>query len=225
MNPVRWVKDLRFRIFYSLITKKRAGLVTVGGACPWTICTTRLGADSHVLCAGAGNDISFEKALIASYGCSVVLVDPSPTGVVTVKKENIALENLRFLPVGLAGINGLVCFQEPCDRTEGSFVRGEKPGSVGHKFPCKTLSSLITEFAWNDIDLLKIDIEGSEYDVIRDIVENGLNVKQICVEFHHGANFGHKRKDTVRAILALRKAGYDLIHRTGWDHTFFQRDA
>jgi FkbM family methyltransferase len=219
------VKDLRFKIFYSLITKKRAGLVTVGGACPWTICTDGLGPDSHVLCAGAGNDISFEKALIVSYGCRVVLVDPSPTGTATVEKENIPLKNLRFLPVGLAGIDGLLSFQEPHDPTEGSFVRGERPDSVGQKFPCKTLSTLITGFDWNHIDLLKIDIEGSEYDVIQDIVKNGLNVKQICVEFHHGANFGHKRKDTVLAILALRKAGYDLIHRTNWDHTFVKRGA
>jgi FkbM family methyltransferase len=225
MRLFHWIKDFRFRVFYYLVTKERAGLVTMGGACPWTICTNGLESKSHVLSAGAGNDISFEKALIASYGCHVVLLDPSPTGVATVTKENLPPQNLTFLAVGLAGIDGLVSFQEPHDPAEGSFVRREKPDSVAHKFPCKTLSSLITELAWTHIDLLKIDIEGSEYDVIQDIVENGLKVKQICIEFHHGVTFDHKRRDTVLAILALRKAGYDLIHHTSWDHTFVQRDA
>lgn len=225
MNPVRWLKDVRFRLFYYLVTKRTVGLVTLGDTCQWTICPDGLGTASHVLCAGAGNDISFEKALIASYGCRVVLVDPSPTGVTTVKKENIPPQSLRFLPVGLAAIDGLVSFQEPRDPKEGSFVREGERDSVAHKFPCKTLSTLITELAWNHIDLLKIDIEGSEYAVIQDILKNGLKVRQICVEFHHDAHFGYKRKDIVMAILALRKAGYELIHRACWDHTFVQRNV
>jgi FkbM family methyltransferase len=223
MTLPRWLKDLRSWVFYGLITKRRLDLVTLGDTCQWTICDDGLDADSRVLCAGAGNDISFEKALITSYGCKVVLLDPSPTGTATVQRENLSGENLKFLPIGLAGVDDVIEFEEPRDPKEGSFVGNPKFNSAAHKFRCQTPSALMSELAWRHIDLLKIDIEGFEYQVIQHILQKGLSVKQICVEFHHGDPFPYRREDTIRAILALRKGGYDLVHRSSWDHTFIQR--
>lgn len=221
----RWLRDLRFRIFYNLVTRKRANLITLGTVCPWTICADGLNAESNVLCAGAGHDISFERALITSYGCKVVLLDPSPTGITTVRKESLPAENLRFSPVGLAGRDGLINFQKPRDIREGSFVGGAALASDGCAFPCETPSTVMSKLGWSRIDLLKIDIEGFEYDVIQHILERRLNVRQICVEFHHGGLFSHKRSKTVKTVLALRRAGYDLINRNSWDHTFIRRDT
>ena len=36
----------------------------------------------------------------------------------------------------------------------------------------------------DSIDLLKIDIEGFEYEVLEDCLEDRIPIKQICVEFH-----------------------------------------
>jgi FkbM family methyltransferase len=223
MSVPGWLKYLRFRIFYYLVTKKRANLVTLGDICPWTIDARNLRPESNVLCAGAGKDISFEKALIASFDCKVVLLDPSPTGFATVEKENLSHESLKFLPIGLAGKDGLISFQEPIDATEGSFAAGESANSNSHQFPCQTLSTLMSSLGWSHIDLLKIDIEGLEYEVIQNILQNQIRIRQICVEFHHGNLFRHQRKDTISAVLALRRDGYDLIHRNSWDHTFIRR--
>jgi FkbM family methyltransferase len=218
-----WLKDLRFQIFYYLVTKAHAGLITLGQACPWTVDANSLGRNSHVLSAGAGNDISFEKALIVSCGCKIVLLDPSPTGLATVQKENLPPESLKFMPIGLAGLDGVVDFEQPRDPNEGSFVGGGNSNLSSHQFRCQTPSTLMLELGWSQIDLLKIDIEGLEYEVIQHILKNQVKVRQICVEFHHGGGFRHKRKDTIGAVLALRRAGYDLIHRNSWDHTFIRR--
>jgi FkbM family methyltransferase len=223
MTLPRWLKDLRFGIFYLLATKKRSGLVTLGDACSWTICDKDLDANSHILCAGSGNDISFEKALINSYGCTVMLLDPSPTGIATVQRENLPSETLRFLPLGLAGTDDVVEFEDPRDPKEGSFVGNLKSNSAAHKFRCETPSTVMRQLGWSHVDLLKIDIEGFEYQVIQHILRERLNVKQICVEFHHGEDFAYRRRDTISAILALRNAGYDLVHRNCWDHTFLHR--
>jgi len=65
------------------------------------------------------------------------------------------------------------------------------------------------------INLLKMDIEGSEYDVIDDILTNNLEVGQILVEFHHRfADIGMKK--TLTAVAALRAAGYELFHISPW---------
>jgi len=225
MKLIRWLRDLRFRVFYELFTKSVRGLETFGNTCQWTFSPRDCGPQSTILCAGAGHDISFEKALISNYGCRVVLLDPSPTGIATVERESLPPEKLIFYPMGLADVDGLLEFHEPHDPMEGSFVGGAETGGRVVRFLCKTLSTLIGELGWSHIDLLKIDIEGFEYAVLREILEKKLNVKQICVEFHHGPQFGRSNRETVRLILALRKAGYDLVYRSYWDHTFLLRET
>ena len=224
MNPMHFFKELRFRIFYWLVTRPRPGLMTLGGACQWTFSERSLGPDSKVLCAGAGHDISFEKALIARYGCRVVLLDPSPTGIATVARENLPADRLKFLPIGLAGADETLEFQAPRDAKEGSFTGGGGAPAETLKFPCKTLPTVLAELGWTQLDLLKIDIEGFEFAVLGDVLAKGLRVRQICVEFHHGAQFGRARGATARMILALRKEGYELVHRVYQDHTFLLRE-
>ena len=60
------------------------------------------------------------------------------------------------------------------------------------------------------IDLLKIDIEGSEYDVIDDILKEQIDIVQICVEVHHRfPGIGtEKTKDMVKKLNAN---GYYIV--------------
>ena len=126
------------------------------------------------------------------------------------------------MPVGLAGQDGVLSFKEPSDPQEGSFRdAGTQPADL--QFRCKSLSTLMSELHWAHIDLLKIDIEGFEYDVIQDLLRKRLDVRQICVEFHYGRALGHTRREMIRKILALRSAGYDLVHHRHQDHTFLRR--
>lgn len=225
MNFLRGLKDLRYELFYRWVLRNDLPLVTLGGECQWTISEKGLNSTSAVLCGGAGNDISFEQALIERYHCRVVLLDPSPTGLVTVERVGLPSDVLQFLPLGLAGQNGHLEFAAPVDEAEGSFVGGHSSGTKTHRFECKTLATVMAELGWAEIDLLKIDIEGCEYDVIAQLIAGKVRVKQLCVEFHHGQTFGRSSATTVRAILALRRAGYDLIHRHYWDHTFLLREG
>jgi len=59
------------------------------------------------------------------------------------------------------------------------------------------------------IDILKMDIEGAEYDVIKDIHHLNIRPQQILVEFHHRfPGVGIKR--TKEAIEELYSMGYQL---------------
>lgn len=220
MSILGRLKDLRFELFYGLVSSRHASLATHGTVCPWTFDDQKLTAKSNVLCAGAGNDISFEKSVLALVE-RVVLLDPSPTGIATVHHESLPPAKLDFHPIGLAGHDGELAFAEPADATEGSY-RAAGEGTKSIRFPCERLSTAMAAQGWNHIDLLKMDIEGCEYDVLDDVLTEHLDVRQICVEFHHGPKFARGRMDTVRAILNLRRAGYRLVHRHHWDHTFIR---
>src|SRR5258706_7627100 len=93
--------DTRFRrrMFYArhlmicgLLLRRNFALTALGNKsteCQWTFCPEGLGANSVVYSGGVGNDITFEHELARQFKCQIYLLDPSPTGVATMKrKEN-----------------------------------------------------------------------------------------------------------------------------------------
>ena len=68
------------------------------------------------------------------------------------------------------------------------------------------------ELGHDAIDLLKIDIEGAEYEVLSDLVASRIPVRAICVEFDE-TNFPqdqHWRDRIAAAVSGLHAAGFDL---------------
>jgi len=218
------LKDLRYQLFYSLLLKRGCDLVTLGAPdsiCKWTICPAGLGRDSIVYSGGLGSDITFEHALVQEFGCDVVLCDPSPTGVKTMTLQQHQIPQFHFFPLALAGHDGKLRLAPPLDPEGDSwFARADAPGALD--LPCTNLTSLMKKNRHDHIDLLKLDIEGSEYEVIEDLLVQRIPVGQICVEFHHGILPGIRRSATIRAMLKLVRRGYRLVDQTGANHTFIR---
>lgn len=221
---LKHLKSFRYDAFYSLILKPVPGLVRLGQDCAWHCDPQYLNSNSFVVSAGVGGDISFEIELKERFGSTIVLLDPSPTGLKTIEKEKARMGDIVFLPQALSTKEGQAHFSMPIDSQEGSFRYSESKGK-SVSFESTTLKGIMDRFGKTTIDLLKIDIEGFEYEVIRSIVKDRIPIRQICVEFHHGRGFPFSRWDTIRAIFSLKRLGYDLVHRTTWDHLFIHRSA
>ncbi|MEL6142384.1 MAG: FkbM family methyltransferase, partial [Bacteroidota bacterium] len=71
----------------------------------------------------------------------------------------------------------------------------------------QTLASLMSIYKHQSIDLLKMDIEGAEYEVIPEILTSDIKVSQILVEFHHRMVEGGRQK-TKKIVRLLRQHGY-----------------
>jgi FkbM family methyltransferase len=219
------LRELRYRLFYGLVLDKKCELRTLGAPdsiCKWTIAPNGLGAKSIVYSGGIGSDITFEHALVQQFGCDVVLMDPSPTGLKTMALPENKIPQFHFFPVALAGHEGALSLGPPLDPTGDSwFARTGSNGTV--QVPCTDLPALMKKNRHQQIDLLKLDIEGSEYEVIDQLIAQRLPVKQICVEFHHGILPGIRRSQTIRAMIKLMARGYKLVDQSGANHTFVNR--
>jgi FkbM family methyltransferase len=166
-----------------------------------------------IYCAGVGLDMSFEVALAKMAAEPVLVFDPSPTGIATVEKSDIT--NIKFFPVGLAAHNGPIEFSLPKDAAEGSYSVVQE-GVETIRFDCYDLGTIMNTNGDSCIDLLKMDIEGFEFDIVHQILDQRIPVRQLCVEFHSWLRPGQ----TYKTIARLYRAGYRLIHKKRGDYTF-----
>merc|ERR1712083_915385 len=106
--------------------------------------------------------------------------------------------------------------------------------------PVNTLSSWMKANDHRHLDILKIDVEGAEYDVLDALIAefgDKLPITQLLVEFHYRYlepvwENGRKRSTKnhprhVKALRRLKKAGYKIIKNLHEDQeiSFFSESA
>ena len=74
----------------------------------------------------------------------------------------------------------------------------------------KSLGNIMNEMGHKHIDVLKMDIEGSEYDVIEDILNAKMSINQILIEFHDRF-FENGNLKSKQAIEKLKLNGYEIF--------------
>ena len=175
---------------------------------------------SIIVSGGVGRDISFEHRLHELHGCDIHLFDPSPTGIEFMKEPENQAAHFHYYKQGLSGGNGNITFAPPDNPDEGSFRTPENPkNSDALEFECVTLSKFCADQGFNRIDLLKIDIEGFEYQVLEEALDADLLIGQICVEYHNFLQ-GHSTWETLKSISLLYRKGFRLVNKRGSEYLF-----
>ena len=128
------------------------------------------------------------------------------------------IPQFHYFPVALTDYKGKLNLGAPKPGGESWFVR--KDGNGAMEVACTDLKSLMEENGHEHVDLLKLDIEGSEYGVVDDLLKRRIPVRQICVEYHHALLPGFRRRDTIRSMFKLVARGYKLVDQTGENYTF-----
>lgn len=206
----------------ALVSSRREGLRTLGGICPWSLDVSLLNKSSKVVSGGVGGDISFELELARETGCEIALFDPSPTGRATIDRLAPLPENIRFHAMALAGEPGQRQFAAPFDADEGSFREPYGAASPAFEWPCASVEEFLRREEWPQLELLKLDIEGFEFEVLNAMLQSRIRPRQLLVEFHYGRELNHSFWEYLRLLFRLRLAGYTLVHRTKDDHSFLR---
>lgn len=187
----------------------------------WCVCPDDLSESSVVYSFGVGEDISFDLEMIRRFRVQVHAFDPTPRSIVCVRKQTLP-EKFIFHAYGIAHFDGSCRFLPPENPADVSHTILQRESSgPAIEVPVRRLSTIMRILGHRQIDLLKMDIEGSEYDVLSDLLQNRIAVKQLLVEFHHRwPEVGVQR--TKQAIRALNGAGYTIfsISPNGEEYSF-----
>jgi FkbM family methyltransferase len=160
---------------------------------------------------GVGEDISFDLELIRRFGVTVHAFDPTPRSIAWVRGR-ARPEQFIFHPYGIAAQDGFRQFTPPLDPSHVSHtvLKRHSPWEAIEVPVCR-LSTIMRDLGHASIDLLKMDIEGAEYEVIADLVDSGIDVRQLLVEFHHRwPEVGIAKTKSV--IQSLNAAGYQIFN-------------
>ncbi len=177
------------------------------------VCEDKLTNSSIVYSFGVGENISFDLELIKKYGLTVYGFDPTPKSIRFVNDQPKQV-NYIFCPYGLSTTDGHMTFflPENSNKVSGTFYNRWKYNESIFKpieVPVKKFSSIIKEFNHTRIDILKMDIEGAEYDVIDDILNSTIIIDQILVELHHRFP-GISVEMTKRFVEKMNSFGYKI---------------
>jgi FkbM family methyltransferase len=184
----------------------------------WHVPAGGIRSDAVVYSAGLGEDASFDLELIRRYGCRVWVFDPTPRAVAYAR--TVDEERFSFLPVGLWSSDGPQVFFPPKNpvHVSHSITNSQKARSPGFEAICRSLPSLMRELGHSHIDLLKLDIEGAEYQVLDPIARAEITPSILAVEFHP-ASLSQVRR-TFRLVRRLKSLGYSVLAREGQNVTF-----
>ena len=192
----------------------------------WILCPDPLTRSSIVYSVGVGTNATFDRSVLARFGCCVYAFDPTPAAVEYVERQDWPA-GFHFHPWGIADRDGEARFSPSRDSREPSHTLLARPETADRAVsaPVLRLSSLMERLGHNQVDVLKMDVEGAEYGVIADLVQQRLAVGQLLVEFHHRFP-GLRRSDTNQTIRVLRESGYRLfaVSESGREYSFLRKN-
>lgn len=192
-----------------------------------TICPDNIDESSVVYSFGVGEDITFDLSMIERYGVDVFAFDPTPRSKEYIEKLDLP-KKFHFFDYGIYNCDALIPLHPPKNPKRGCLsviqkTRKSKPLNI----PMKRLRTIVDELGHESIDILKMDIEASEFKVIPDVadfIREGFQIKQMVIEFHH-RDKGLTFNDTIDMLSVINELGYKIFNNRGdQEFSFIKRN-
>lgn len=160
---------------------------------------------------GLGKDISFDRRVMKDHACHVYGFDPTPDSIQYIRKQT-PQSLFHFYDFGIACETKTEKFYLPINKkgVSGSMVLNAHVNNLDFiEVKMKSLSDLTSMLGHKKIDVLKMDIEGSEYEVIANIIHSGIPIGQLLVEFHDRFFEGEIR--SKKTVELLHQNGFEIF--------------
>ena len=184
----------------------------------------KLNSESVVFDLGANRGV-FSKGILDKYNCTVIAYEPSRLlcenelsqidatnekfsfyqNAVWSTEKTLTLTDFCDKNGGTSGVANSIIPHKSDTRRDGRFVR-EK-----YEVRCESINNILKKY--EKVDILKVDIEGSEIEVLTAISDDNIRkCTQVCVEFHLFCQNEYMIKitqeDLKRVIDRMHKLGF-----------------
>jgi FkbM family methyltransferase len=210
--------------------------------CGHTFIPERINSESIILDLGA-NRGKFSKGILDTYGCTVVAYEPSlllceneltqlsndyerfsfNQNAVWSERKKMVLADYYDSNKNTSGVANSLLSVNTEIRRDGRFIRDR------YEVECLSLDEILE--AYEKIDILKIDVEGSEIELLTKTSEEQIKkCNQICVEFHlfcqGDLDITITNEDLEKIKSRLQSLGFDNIktNQKHPDYLFYNRD-
>jgi len=177
----------------------------------------KLDSDSVVVDLGANRGI-FSKGILDRYDCKVVAYEPSrllcnneladlkkqysnfsfKQNAVWSRQKTMTLSDFYDDNGNTSGVANSLIPHKRDRRNDGRYIR-EK-----YDVKCVSINNILKNY--EKIDILKIDIEGSEIEVLNSALDKHLSkCDQVCVEFHLFCQHEYETKITIDDLVKIVK--------------------
>lgn len=184
-------------------------------ASEWTFIDAKLGPDSIIYSLGVGDNIEFDLDLIKRFGATVYAFDPTPYATEWVATQNLP-DGFVFKPWAASGEDGtLRLYRRVSKRGKRAKVMWTAEDEAGDAddfidSPAYTVNTIMEKLQHEQVDLLKMDVEGAEYDILDGLQQATHLPIQLLVEFHHRFP-GIGKQGTAASIKTLAILGYKIF--------------
>lgn len=125
------------------------------------------------------------------------------------EKKFEAEKNVQVFGFGLGREDQIIQF-EISDIATSIFAKQDNLLTESGEIKC--VGSFLDDYSISHIDLLKMNIEGGEYDLLDSLIASGFikKCKNVQIQFHNYGEWSVKRRDVIKSHLAItHKCTYD----------------
>lgn len=182
----------------------------------WKIITRLLSSGKSIVYSfGVGFDLSFSEDVVKKLNCNVFAFDPTPKSCSYVREAELSKdERFHFYEYGLSAQSGIERFHLPenDEYVSGSIIEYDGVKKDFIEVEMKSLSDISNLLGHEYVDVLKMDIEGSEFAVIDSL--KALTCGQVCIEVHDRF-FDNGLKKLFYMLRKMRHMGYVIFDISG----------
>ncbi|MDE1970814.1 MAG: FkbM family methyltransferase [Patescibacteria group bacterium] len=187
-----------------------------------------LNEKSVVIDVGCGYDADFSVHVIETYGATCYAIDPTQKHREHLKKLEEKYKGKFFhIPVAVAACNENLTFYESEENVSGSIrndhVNVKNDTVRAYMVEALTPMALLERIGIHGADYLKLDLEGAEYDLIRNIALRQFDpFSQILVEFHSHCVDAYTDNDTMDTAQRIMDYGFKSFSFDNHNFLFFR---
>jgi FkbM family methyltransferase len=188
-----------------------------------------LSSNSVVIDAGCSYQADFSLYMINAFGVKSYAVDPTRKHGDSLRKLEEQYKNrLSYLPLAISAKDSTLTFHESKTNESGSILERhlniQRDETVSYTVESLSIKSLLNRIHAKEIEILKLDLEGAEYELLSQVqIDELCPIKQMFVEFHHHAVDLFSEKDTLNLVEKIKKFGFKSISLDDHNYLFYRQ--